>query len=236
MPFLQRCGWRRYLNKIHTCHLLDLLEMLVHIVKILHGHPCMITTRHSRITLHVPEGLYGIILGNVHENFDLFRHLVQKTDCIVSPMCEFEFHSYCDIPKGACYRIEVPHIVNNSKVEGSIKVMSRDRYQECIEYAQKLEPGEMPPDYEYTYYRFRERNLEIFTPHFSQFVVYAQNRTFEEVTGKDPPHCCSKSVECMVFIKWCKHSNGDPFLEVSLHICSLHYEGNDYRQVRNRRS
>ena len=115
-------------------------------MKILHGRLCTISPLHSRVILYVPEGCHGVILGNVLENFENFNHLVNESDSIVGPICEFEFHSYDDIPRGAWIKIEVPHIVKNPKVHDSIRIMSRDRYQECIEYAQKLEPGEDPPD------------------------------------------------------------------------------------------
>ena len=108
------------------------------IVKILHGRPCIITPRQTQVILHLPEGLHGIILGNVHKNFDTFRHCVEKNDSIVGPMCEFEFHSYDDIPEGAWVKIEVPHIVKNFDMESKIRVMARDRYQECVEFAQRL--------------------------------------------------------------------------------------------------
>ena len=61
------------------------------------------------------EGLFGVILGNVYEKFGTFNQLVKESDCIVGPVCEFEFHSYDDITKGAWMKIEIPHIVKNPK-------------------------------------------------------------------------------------------------------------------------
>ena len=191
------------------------------------------TPRKSGVTLHVPEGLYGIILGNVHEDFDAFKQCVKGNDCIVGPMCEFEFHSYYDILKGAWYKIDIPHIVKNPKVEDKIKVISRDRYQESIEYAQRLQEMEEPPDYENIYYRLNERNLEIFTHHFSQFIVYAESTTLDEVMGKDNIlHFCSKHVELLIFTKWTqKDFCVKPLLEVCLQMCSLYHEETGYKQV-----
>ena len=202
-----------------TFCLLDLLKSLVHIVKIVHGHPCTITPRQSRVMLHVPEGLHGIILGNVFHNFNIFRHCVKKTDCNVSPMCEFEFHSYDNIPEGAFIKIEVPHIVKNYEVSKKIRVMSRDRYQESIEYAQRLEPGQKPRSGS-IYYRYTEEYIEIFTHHFSQFIVYAEKTNLEEVITRH--NCCTTCVETLVFVKW----NTSPvnFLDVIVFVCNLEFE------------
>ena len=187
-------------------------------VKVLRGFPCIITPRNSGVNLHVREGLFGVILGNIYEKFSVFNHLIKESDCIVGPLCEFEFHSYDDISKGAWMKIEVPHIVRNPNVESRIKVISRDRYLECIEYAQRLEPGEEPPDYENIYYCFHERHIEIFTHHLSQFIVYAENISLEELAT--PPSCCTRYLEILMFEKWIRDKD-DQHPEVTAYICSL---------------
>ena len=70
--------------------------------------------------LHVPEGVYGVILGNIHTNYRTFGHLVEDHDCIISPLCEFEIHNYNDIPQGAWCTIQVPHIAKNPAIETTI--------------------------------------------------------------------------------------------------------------------
>ena len=169
----------------------------------------------------MPEGLFGVLLGNINENFELFKHLVNESDCIVGPMCEFEFHSYDGIPEGAWVKIQIPHLVSNPKMEGNIKVISRERYQDCIEYAQKLEPEEEPPDSENIYFRFNKKYIEIFTHHFSQFIVYAENSTLEEV-AKDQI-CCTRFVQLLGFEKWIKDNDGY-HLEVIMYVSSLEHE------------
>ena len=187
--------------------------------------------RNSKVILHVPGGLLGVILGNVYENFKTFNYPVNENDCIVGPMCEFEFHSYDDITEGSWIKIEVPHIVKNPKIKSSIKVISRDRYQDCIEYAQELEIREDPPDCENIYYRFSETCIEIFTQHFSQFIVYAENTTLDEVMDKSAHECCSRVAEFVVFTKWIRKRHNEHFLEVNMYIFSLYYSGMNYRQV-----
>ena len=133
-------------------------------------------------------------------------------------MCELEFHSYEDISKGAWRKIVIPHIVKNMSLESKIKVISVDRYLQCTEYAQKLEPGEEPPDYDNIYFRFHEKYIEIFTHHFSKFIVYAENSSLEEVVTQ--PSCCIRFVKILVFEKWIRGQN-DHHREITAYICSL---------------
>ena len=145
-------------------------------MEIIHGSAATIQTLQANVILHVPEGVFGIILGNIHTNFKTFRHLVEESDCIISPMCEFELSSYDDIHEGAWYTIQVPHIVKNGKIESKIMVKHRDKTRRKIGYALKLLTGEEPPidDNVNVYYRFHEKFIEIFTHHFSQFIIYAE--------------------------------------------------------------
>ena len=197
----------------------DFLKSLVHIVKVLRGFPCTIRPRNSRVILHMPKGYHGVLLGNVYENFKMFKHLVKENDYIVSPMCEFEFHRYLDISQGTFIKIEVPHIVKNSKMEGRIRVISRDRYQDCIEYAQKLEPEEELPDCDNMYFRLNERHIEIFTHHFSQFIVYAENSSLEEIVMDN--NCCNRCVEILVFEKLARDHRHHEF---TAYISSLQHQ------------
>ena len=106
-----------------------------------HGSSATIHALHANVILHVPEGVFGIILGNVHTNFRTFSHLVQEADCIISPMCEFELHNYDDIPRSAWYTIQVPHIVKNTTIEGKIMVKRERQVHEnfytCIAIAER---------------------------------------------------------------------------------------------------
>ena len=174
-------------------------------------------------TSPLPERCYGVILGNVYENFKMFNNIVKENDCIVGPMCEFEFHSYADIPRGAWIKIEVPHIVRNHKIERKIRVISRDRYQDCIEYAIRLQPKEELPGFDFNpniYYRVSDTHVDIFTQHFSQFIVYAENSSMQEVTTNH--NCCARYVEMLSFAKWTKGPAG--YLDVIVYISFLQHK------------
>ena len=166
-------------------------------MKLLHGSPCTVMSSSSRVILHMPEGYHGVLLGNVDENFQMFKHFVKESDCIVGPMCEFEFHSYAAKPQRTFIKIKVPHIVKNPKIERNIRVISRDSSQNCIEYAKKLQPGEEPPDRLDMYFRFNESHVEIFAKHYTQYLVFAENSSLEEVILSH--NCSTRTVEIIAF-------------------------------------
>ena len=201
-------------------------------MKIVHGLATEIRARHSEVILHVPEGVYGIILGNVYSTLWRLSHLVRENDTVISPMCEFELHSYMDIPKGAWYKIQVPHIVNNiAEARDQIRVKYQDKHGEFIDYAEMLLPEEGPPvDSVNVYYRLCHRHVEIFTPHFSQFIVYAKNTPIEQLTTiPEPINCCTRGAEMLVFTKMMTEGE---LLELSVYLCSSHYPDRDYKQVK----
>ena len=109
--------------------------------------------------------------------------------------------------------------------------MSRDRNQDSIEYAQRLGQEEEPPDNRHSYYWLFEETIEIFTQHFSQFIVYAKNSTLNEVMVMNALQCCTKAAELLVFTKWIERGIKNPLLEVVLYMCCLHYESKYYRKV-----
>ena len=211
----------------HFCTLflsIDVLKNRVHIVEIIHGSAVTIQTLQANVILHVPEGVFGIILGNVHTNFRTFNYLVEESYCIISPMCEFELHNYDDIPKGAWYTIQVPHIVKNLTIESKIRVKHKDKYKRTFTNALKLLTGEEPPtdDNVNVYYRFHDKYIEIFTHHFSQFVTYAENTILQTVMGTHAAQCCTNAVEILAFGKWHRWGYSDvDLLEISIVICSF---------------
>ena len=198
-------------------------------MEIIDGSAATIKARHSEVILHIPKGVYGIILGNVYTALSQLKHLVGPNDTIIGPICVFELHRYKDIPKGAWYKIQVPHIVKNiAEARDKIKFKYQDQHQESIRYAKCLLSGEDPPiDSVNVYYRLCCNHVEIFTMHFSQFIIYAENTPIEElITIPEPINCCTRSGELLVFAL-----ELDPAIQLSVYLCSSHYPDRDYRQV-----
>ena len=98
-------------------------------------------------------------------------------------------------------------------------VKHRDRYKKTFTHALKLLTGERPPanDNVNVYYWFHEKYIEIFTRHFSQFIIYAENSSLQMVIDPSPLQCCANSAELLLFGKW----RTNFILEVSIVMPSL---------------
>ena len=90
------------------------LKSKVQIVEIIHGSAVTIQVLHSDVILHVPDGVYGIIFGNVHTDHWRFTSTVHENDCIIGPICEFDLSKGSNIPDEAMFRIQVTHIARQS--------------------------------------------------------------------------------------------------------------------------
>ena len=195
-----------------------MLRQRVQIVEFIHGSAVTIQALNSDVILHVPDGVYGIILGNIHADHWRFRHLVPENDCIIGPMCEFHFKGSA-IPVGARFRILVPHIVTNVVANlAHIKVQHQRANHEAFVDAFPT-PKFPPQDSKAVYYNVETEHIEISSPHFCKFLVTAE-----------AINCCSRSVEMLVFSKMVPGS--EPFADVRFYFGSPHFKYEDYRQVR----
>ena len=175
---------------------------------------------HSDVLLHVPDGVYGIILGNIHTDHWRFRHLVGKDDCIISPICEFYLKNTIEVHHEAKFRIKVPHIMTFSKkITDNIRV----KYQrnQASDFTD-VRRGTTEEEVQSLNMAFQctDTFVEIFTSHFCKFLVTSQSL-----------NCCSRSIEMLVFSQF-DETVDEPLASVSVFLCSLHYRDKDYRQVR----
>ena len=189
-------------------------------MEIVHGSAITIQAVHSDVILHVPDGVYGIILGNIHTDHWRFKHLVKDIDCIIGPICDYYiFYSPRKATKRENFIIEVPHIVKNiHEVNGTIQVMPQPNGSSVLTPIQPLVQDDKTEQND-TFYSVHKKYIKISTPHFSRFIVTAKGI-----------NCCSGSVEMLVFSKM--DMNGPrPLIYVNIYLCSLHYALQDYRQV-----
>ena len=94
-------------------------------VKIVNGDPCSIRGPSSDVILHVPRGVYGAIVANVHTNNARFMHHIPQGDCLVSPVCEYHLQPslYKSSPRLGKFKIQIPHIVKDlNKVRPHIRI------------------------------------------------------------------------------------------------------------------
>ena len=169
---------------------------------------------HSDVILHVPDGVYGIILGNIHTDHWRFRHLVPEEDCIIGPMCQFLLKGSV-VADGIRFMIQVPHIVKNIHELGEkVKVIHRDNG--VASKAKFITPRQDPSE---VYYSLNQRYVEISTPHFCKFLVTAEDA-----------ECCAGSMTLLTFAKMTSTESG-PMANVVAHFCSAHYLYDGYKQV-----
>ena len=92
----------------------------------INGESCTVQGTNSDVTLHVPKGVYGTILANVHTDPANFIHHIPNRNCLVAPICEYRLqpaigHTH---PQNVEYKIQIPHIVADiEKVRHHIRVL-----------------------------------------------------------------------------------------------------------------
>ena len=162
---------------------------------------------HSNIILHVPDGLHGIILGNIHTDHWRFKHYVKENECIIAPMCEFYFRPFVDNSPNSVFRIQIPHFVANIyRVKNYLKV----RHMSSLEsrYVQEEDSVQIPEQDRSMYYTLDNQYINIITSTFCKFLISAE-----------AINCCSDRTRVMLF------SN------LRLYFCGPHYNGIDYHKV-----
>ena len=174
---------------------------------------------HSDIILHVPDGVYGIILGNIHTDHWRFRHLVPEKDCIISPICEFFFKASDKSKRNATFRLQVPHIVKSIEEVGqNIEVKFQRRKNAPLLHARPFHDNRILSSDD-VLYKLHKSEVEIFSLHFSKIFITAKGIK-----------CCCHSAGLLVFSKLVKQPN--PLANVRVYFTSLHYDIKDYVQVR----
>ena len=171
---------------------------------------------HSDVILHVPDGVYGIILGNIHTDHWRFRHLVGKDDCIISPICLFHFHG-SEIPPASRFGLQVPHNVKDiNQVQAKIRVnhgkLSRCYMERALPFSQELNSTDV-------FYACYPHHVEVSSPHFSGFLISAEG-----------VNCCTGSDVMLAFSK-IEPSEAGPVANIATYFCSSHHILNGYRQV-----
>ena len=89
----------------HFISLSGFLQTRLDIVRLIRGRSCTIQGTHSDTQLHIPEGVYAALLGNIHTNPSKFRHHIPPNDCLVAPICEYHLQPFIGevLPKDAKY-------------------------------------------------------------------------------------------------------------------------------------
>ena len=79
----------------------------------------------SDVQLHIPEGLHGFISGHAHTDPTPFLDHIPESDCLVSPIAEYNCSFTSSCPK-RLFETIVPHCVRNQEFFQQIRVWHGD--------------------------------------------------------------------------------------------------------------
>ena len=183
----------------------DFLRRIVRIVQLVKGVPCEIQAADSKVILHVPEGVNGAILANIHTNVFNFNKYIPENDCLIAPICEYHLEPFVEeqlylgdrnsdsqlsssiepsspISK---YKIEIPHIVRDiEKVRPHLKVRHGDLHSGIL-----VTDDDRQDDHsEKVQYHIDDKYVTILTSHFSGYIITAEGMK-----------CCGETANLLFF-------------------------------------
>ena len=197
----------------------DFLHKIVQFVKYVNGEPCTVQAPNSEVVLHVPKGVYGVLLANIHTTYSNFLHLIPKSHCLISPICEYHFCPRWDKtpPSDSVHRIQVPHVLDSMKrVKGRIRVWHGNLHKNkkaMKDRAKKQERAQHYIDHQY---------VNILTNHFSGYIVTAECIK-----------CCCTNAKVHLFGSLTNIPKAKPLVTVKIYLTSIHSRVKDYQMVRH---
>ena len=82
------------------------------IIEIVQGKAYVIQDPNFDVLLKTPKGAYGTAFTTVHTNHRQFLYLIPDSDCLISPVFEYAFHTDTDnnAPEGL-FSFFIPHAI-----------------------------------------------------------------------------------------------------------------------------
>ena len=202
------------------------------IVRLVNGEACAVQAKNSQVKLHVPKGVYGAILANIHTNHARFIHHVPEDHCLVAPICEYHLQPpYQELvlgkkikvnilkptPEDIKYQIEIPHVVRDvNNVRSQIRVRHGNLHS-GVPALEKLSPksrsGNISVD-------IGKEFVTINTNHFTGYIVSAKRI-----------NCCGQSAFAHVFGSLTNIPEAKPLATVKVYLSSVHGAIEDYQSV-----
>ena len=159
------------------------------------------------VQLHIPEGLFGFIFGHAHTDPTPFLNHIPATECLVSPIVEYNrSFTYC-CPMGL-FKIKLPHCVKNKKHFLHIRVRHGDIYQKT-------------PFYEKCTFTVDREFIIIQTSSFSQFIC----------TVAGCQESCYGNPKAFIFGHITPLRYLTIYSAVRIYMCSPLYDITDFKQV-----
>ena len=195
------------------------LEKIVQIVRIVRGDPCVIQAKDSEVELHAPEGVHGVVIGNIHTIHSKFLHLIPDSECIVGPMCEYSIHSFIQGPPfHEQFLLRIPQILGQ---KAGLQHKIRVRHSNSANRAVAI----FPADNESSQGSDLSLNVDgkfvnIVASHLGSFLVTANALT-----------CCARSVVAHVYGSQMNVQNNSPPTAMKVFISSALCALRDYEDV-----
>ena len=206
---------------------------MVRIVILVRGEPCVVQAENSQVKLHVPKGVYGAILANVHTNHARFMHHVPNNDCVIAPVCEYHLQEpYRELildktvkvkvlppnPEDIKFRIEIPHILKDvDYVRPHIRVRHGNLHS-GVPVLEKLSSKHHNSKISFD---IDDNYITIHTNHFSGYIVSAKHI-----------NCCAKSANVHLFASLRNIPEARPLATVKVYLSSILSSMEDYQCVR----
>ena len=191
------------------------LQARLDIVKLIRGRSCTIQGTGSDTLLHIPQGVYAALLGNIHTHPTKFFCHIPGKDCLVAPICKYHLQPFIGrmLPPNAKYKIQVPHMVRHiGQSRKYIRVRCGDLHSNIVLSVYKLENQK---------YEMDEKYVTIHTSHFSGYIVTAEGI-----------NCCSKSINVLLFGSLTNNPWTGPSATVKVYLSSIHSQIKYYESVR----
>ena len=205
---------------------------MVQVIKMVKGEPCVVQAENSQVKLHVPDGVHGTIVANVHTNHARFMHHIPEKDCLVAPVCEYHLQqpyreaALCGkygflipppLPENVKYRIEMPHIIEDvEKVRPHIRVRHGNLHSgipPLEKHSAKTHKGKMS-------HNINENFVTIHTGHFSGYIVTAKGIK-----------CCGQRAKVHLFAALRNIFEAKPLATVKVYLSSIHSNIDDFQFV-----
>ena len=206
---------------------------MVRIVTLVKGEPCVVQAENSQVKLHVPKGVHGAILANIHTNNARFIHHVPDDDCLVSPICEYHLqqpyreqslHERLKIPipphlpEDPKYQIDIPHIV---KDVDNVRPHIRVQHGNLHSGKPALETHSLENCKSNISFDIDEDYVTIHTNHFSGYIVSAKCI-----------NCCGQKANVHLFASLRNIPEATPLATAKVYLSSIHSDIKDYQCVR----
>ena len=120
------------------------------------GQSTLLQGPESDVKLHIPEGLHGFISGHAHTDPTPFLNIVSESECLVSPIVEYNCSLAINFRKGL-FVVKVLHCLRNKNEFPNIRVRHGDIYNGV-------------PFVEIGSFTVDEKYITIETTGFSQFI------------------------------------------------------------------